>query len=68
MPPVDEHQANTEPEKPHVDPSRLESNVMARPRTERAKKPLLLIFTILFVVVVALAAWTLGWKPPISLP
>lgn len=68
MPPVDEHSTAPEPETPQVDHSQLESNVMARPRTERAKKPLLLIFTLLFVVVVALVAWTLGWKPPISLP
>lgn len=64
MPPVDEPPTSIERQPEQTNPQALKSNVMARPRTERAKKPLLLVFTILLVVVAALIAWTLGWHLP----
>ncbi len=68
MPPPDnqQHQVESTP----VNTPAPVSNVMAKPRTERAKKPLLLILLILVIAVVVLIGWALGWKIPqiITLP
>ncbi len=63
MPPIDENNSNVERSPQQVNPNTLKSNVMAKPRTERAKKPLLLVLALLLVIVIVLVAWFSGLKP-----